>query len=142
MSASIAAIALPVAAIGSFAAKTLSATIGGFGDLLNSNSANASNTKLTVEETEILEDRIANFQKQLASRIRNSGVATDQKVEVHLDEFGLLRAASQGQENTELSRWLSGESDLVWQFSDLQAQVAPGGGAGSLALNVDLATSA
>ena len=97
MSASIAAIALPVAAMGSFAAKTLSSAIGGFSEMISASGSAKSDEKSTDSAAKQLEDELSRLQKQLASRIRNSGIASDPKVEVQLDEFGLLRAFSQGQ---------------------------------------------
>lgn len=142
MSASIAAIGIPIAAAGAFAAKTVGTALGSFGSLLNqANSASKESNTSQTSDTQLVQEKINRFQQQLASRIRNSGVATNSQVEVQLDEFGLLRAYSNGQENTDLSRWLSGEADLVSSFSTLQSTSAGLGDATKLTLRVDLAPS-
>jgi hypothetical protein len=136
MSASIAAVALPVAAAGALAAKSVGSAIESFGALLKTSSTNKpADATSKTDAADLLKEKVSQFQQQLASRIRNSGVATDSNVEIQLDEFGLPRAFVNGQENAELSRWLSGEMDLVRQFSDLQAETG-----GSLAVKIDLAS--
>lgn len=138
MTASIAALSVPAVALGSFAAKTLASTVSGFGDLFRTNSTDPAAESDPAEKKKALEDRIAVFQKQLSSRIRQSGLASNSKVEIRLDEFGLLQATANGQEDVELSRWLSGEADLTRQFVELQSQVAPDAGPSALTLQVDL----
>lgn len=123
MTASIAAIAFPVAAATAIAAKSAGSAIEGFGAFLRGAATGGATTdSAAINADDQLNNRLSQFQKHLASRIRNSGIASDSKVDVSLDEFGLARAFSNGQENTELSRWLSGEVDLLRQFSDLQSQ--------------------
>lgn len=140
MPASIATVGIPIAAAGAFAAKTIGTALGSFSSLINqANQPAAKADEKQISSTQLLRDKVERFQDQIASRIRNSGVAADSKVEVQLDEFGLLRAYSQGQENVDLSRWLSGESDLVSAFSMLQARSGELGEGEKLSLQIDVA---
>jgi hypothetical protein len=142
MSASIATVAIPVAAAGLYAAKSIGAAIGSFSGLMSQEKAVSKQTDTSqIADPQILKDKIERFQQQLASRIRNSGVAAESKVEVQLDEFGLLRAYSQGIENADLSRWLSGESDIVSTVAAMESKSNQLGG-GKLTLQVDLAPPA
>src|SRR5262245_38704040 len=123
MPASIATVAIPIAAAGAYAAKTLGTALGSFSSLISQGDETTKTPDARqIADPQILKDKVSRFQQQLASRIRNSGVETDSKVEVQLDEFGLLRAYSKGKENIDLSRWLSGESDLAETFAALESK--------------------
>jgi hypothetical protein len=140
MAASIAAVAIPIAAAGAYAAKTVGTVLGSFSSSLmgQANEPTKAPDASQIADPQILKDKVNRFQQQLASRIRNSGVATEAKIEVQLDEFGLLRAYSQGKENIDLSRWLSSESDLTSTFAALQTKSGELGEAAKMTLQVDL----
>lgn len=140
MAASIAAVAIPIAAAGAYAAKTVGTVLGSFSSSLmgQPNETSKAPDASQIADPQVLKDKVSRFQQQLASRIRNSGVATEAKVEVQLDEFGLLRAYSQGKENIDLSRWLSSESDLTGTFAALEAKSSELGEAAKMTLQVDL----
>ena len=142
MPASIATVGIPIAAAGAFAAKTIGTALGSFASLINqANAPDEKTDESQITDTQVLKDKTERFLEQIASRIRNSDVPSDGKVEVQLDEFGLLRAYSNGQENLDLSRWLSGESDLSSAFSMIQTLSSELGQGDKLTLQVDLTRS-
>lgn len=141
MTTPLAAVALPVAAAGAMAVNAISSAAEGFSKLFQQKGESVTETKSADSLQSQLEAPLRQLQEQIARRLREAGSPLPGKVEVRLDEFGLLKAFTGGQERPEISRWLSEDFDLVRRFSEVQTTAANAGLGSTLSVEVDLGSS-